>query len=181
MDKVNIREMVSSDLNDVVRVHQRAFKGFFLDKMGISFLKSYYTCVLNHGSSIAIISLDSKNCLNGFAVATRVVDLLVPTGFPKFPAKNQASGYPWVLKYDTKLLAFDVSLLGTTSTRLMLRPPAVVKSRRMTEAAGRGADFDNSVCISILNFSARSRDVKLPKATTPESLSDWISPAAIGN
>ena len=48
-------------------------------------------------------------------------------------------------------------------------------------AAGRGADFDNSVCIFVLNFSARSRDVKLPKATTPESLSDWISPAAIGN
>lgn len=68
MDKMNIREMVSSDLNDVVRVHHKAFKGFFLDKMGTSFLKSYYTCVLNYEGSIAIISLDSKNCLNGFAV-----------------------------------------------------------------------------------------------------------------
>jgi hypothetical protein len=52
------REMNANDLDAVVAIHQEAFKGFFLTRMGPRFLRAYYNTVLDFGGRIAIIGQD---------------------------------------------------------------------------------------------------------------------------
>jgi ribosomal protein S18 acetylase RimI-like enzyme len=63
-----IRKMSHDDLASVVAIHQRAFKGFFLDQMGSAFLRAYYRSVLNHSSSIALVYLGDGPDIFGFVV-----------------------------------------------------------------------------------------------------------------
>lgn len=63
-----IRTVVEADLADIVRIHQAAFKGFFLDRMGPRFLRAYYQSVVDFPDSIFLISLDREEGVNGFAV-----------------------------------------------------------------------------------------------------------------
>ena len=60
--------MTTDDLADVVRIHQSSFQGFFLTKMGTSFLVQYYQTVLNYEKSIAVVSRSSSGSVDGFAV-----------------------------------------------------------------------------------------------------------------
>lgn len=46
------------DLNSVVRVHRRAFDGFFLTKLGHRFLYKYYELVMDHPAGILYIAVD---------------------------------------------------------------------------------------------------------------------------
>lgn len=63
------RPMTSADIDAVVRIHQIAFKGFFLTKMGPRFLRAYYQTVLNFDAGIALVALDhSTQEALGFAV-----------------------------------------------------------------------------------------------------------------
>jgi len=61
--------MSVSDIIDVVDVHNKAFRGFFLTKMGPRFLRSYYKTVLNYKENISLVACDheSKKII-GFAV-----------------------------------------------------------------------------------------------------------------
>ena len=43
-----IRNMIEDDLANVAKVHKVSFKGFFLEKMGVSFIKEYYKIVLSY-------------------------------------------------------------------------------------------------------------------------------------
>jgi len=64
-----IREMNANDLDAVVSVHQDAFEGFFLTRMGPRFLRAYYNTVLDFGGRIAIIGQDpNSRAVLGFAV-----------------------------------------------------------------------------------------------------------------
>jgi|TARA_R100000049_G_C1939440_1_gene83445 ribosomal protein S18 acetylase RimI-like enzyme len=63
-----VRDAVESDLPEVVRVHQIAFKGFFLDSMGPRFLRAYYGAILEYGPAIFLVSIDENDELDGFAV-----------------------------------------------------------------------------------------------------------------
>lgn len=63
-----VRDAVAGDLPDVVRVHQIAFKGFFLDRMGPRFLRAYYDAILEYGPSIFLVNIDENDELDGFAV-----------------------------------------------------------------------------------------------------------------
>jgi len=67
--------MTSSDLECVARLHQEAFRGFFLELMGKEFLKAYYRQILKFPESIAIVSSDKKGKINGFAVGFKNPDL----------------------------------------------------------------------------------------------------------
>ena len=61
-----IRPATSFDLNDIVRIHSTAFKGFFLPDLGKNFLKKYYSCVLNYKFSILLAAI-YENTIVGFA------------------------------------------------------------------------------------------------------------------
>lgn len=64
-----IRAMRSSDLHAVVELHQKAFPGFFLTRMGPKFIHCYYQAVLDFNASISLVAThqDSKK-LYGFVV-----------------------------------------------------------------------------------------------------------------
>lgn len=64
-----VRPMVEADLKYVVAVHNTAFAGFFLDRMGPLFLRRYYESVLSYSGSIALVSVSpDTNEVIGFAV-----------------------------------------------------------------------------------------------------------------
>ncbi len=63
-----VRDAVAGDLPDVVRVHQIAFKGFFLDRMGPRFLRAYYDAILEYGPAIFLVNIAENDELDGFAV-----------------------------------------------------------------------------------------------------------------
>jgi ribosomal protein S18 acetylase RimI-like enzyme len=64
---VQIRPMTSSDLPAVARVHQAAFKGFFLDQMGPPFLRRYYATVMDYPNSLSLVAVDAEDEVVAFA------------------------------------------------------------------------------------------------------------------
>jgi ribosomal protein S18 acetylase RimI-like enzyme len=70
--EMKIREMNTSDLDAVVKIHQIAFDGFFLTRMGPMFLRAYYQTVLDFKDRIALVSQDDEaGSITGFAVGFR--------------------------------------------------------------------------------------------------------------
>ena len=64
-----IRKMLSSDIDAVVKIHYKAFHGFFLTRMGYRFLRAYYQAVLDFEASIALVAFEPEsNRTLGFAV-----------------------------------------------------------------------------------------------------------------
>ena len=76
MKKGVIRTMTEADIDSVVKIHQTAFRGFFLERMGLPFLAAYYNCVLNYRSSIALVYSVTGKSIDGF-----VVGFTDPVGF----------------------------------------------------------------------------------------------------
>lgn len=70
-----IRLMTEDDLNDVVRVHMKSFKDFFLTFLGERFLQVYYKGVINYNDAIKVVYLEA-NEVKGFVVGT-----MNPAGF----------------------------------------------------------------------------------------------------
>lgn len=62
-----IRDAIRSDIPGIVRVHQIAFKGFFLDRMGPAFLRAYYRAILDYEGAILLIHSDGPGGIDGFA------------------------------------------------------------------------------------------------------------------
>jgi len=63
-----LRKMTEVDIYYVVKIHQKAFPGFFLEQMGASFLNAYYRILLAYSGSIAYVYEGEGNLLEGFAV-----------------------------------------------------------------------------------------------------------------
>lgn len=57
------------DLSDVVRIHIKAFDGFFLTSLGTSFLRTYYKAVLKSSDSILIGAYTDQKLI-GFGTGT---------------------------------------------------------------------------------------------------------------
>ncbi len=62
-----IRDAIRSDISGIVRVHQIAFKGFFLDRMGPAFLRAYYRAILDYEGAILLVHSDRPGEVDGFA------------------------------------------------------------------------------------------------------------------
>lgn len=68
-----------SDLDEIVDVHLKSFKSFFLTSLGYSFLKVFYRTCLNNNQIIPLSGIDQdSNKLIGFIIATKS-----PNGFYK--------------------------------------------------------------------------------------------------
>ena len=63
---VAIRPMGVGDLGAVVQIHQAAFPGFFLTRMGPRFLRAYYAAVLEFPRHLALVAETDRPV--GFAV-----------------------------------------------------------------------------------------------------------------
>jgi len=61
-----IRAATAEDLSGIVTIHQQSFADFFLTRLGASFLRQYYSLVLNYRSGIVLVG-ESPGALRGFA------------------------------------------------------------------------------------------------------------------
>ena len=68
MTSKSIRVMTENDLDAVVRIHQIAFKGFFLEQMGASLIKAYYNISLSYEGSVSYVYVGRNNCIDGFVM-----------------------------------------------------------------------------------------------------------------
>jgi len=66
MGDIIVRPANLFEIEDIVRIHLSAFKGFFLPSLGKGFLKKYYTYILNYKFGILLVGI-YKNTLMGFA------------------------------------------------------------------------------------------------------------------
>ena len=90
MSEVSLRKMTKSDLDDVVKLHQQAFHGFFLVQMGPQYIKAYYNIVLAYEGSITYVYDGKSNILEGF-----VVGFVEPAAFyKKFTRSGLQLVYP---------------------------------------------------------------------------------------
>jgi glycosyltransferase involved in cell wall biosynthesis/ribosomal protein S18 acetylase RimI-like enzyme len=61
-----VRNASAEDLAGIVTIHQKAFRHFFLTRLGTTFLRRYYEQVLRYASGIVLVS-ECNGVLNGFA------------------------------------------------------------------------------------------------------------------
>lgn len=66
--KFKMREMLKTDISDVVDIHMTAFEGFFLQRLGRKFISEYYRFVLDYNGSIALVCLNESHSVSGFVV-----------------------------------------------------------------------------------------------------------------
>ena len=62
---MEVRAVKASDLDQIARIHQAAFPGFFLTEMGLPFLRSYYGLVLEFDGGI-LLAAETQTGLAGF-------------------------------------------------------------------------------------------------------------------
>lgn len=62
-----IRPARITDIGAIATVHEKAFTGFFLARMGASFLRAYYQLVLDYPGGLLLVTEDEDG-LNGFVV-----------------------------------------------------------------------------------------------------------------
>ncbi|TYP52407.1 GNAT family N-acetyltransferase [Thermosediminibacter litoriperuensis] len=73
---MKIREAMSKDIYEIVKVHQDAFKGFLMTLLGPKFLMSYYQLVFEYSKRIFYVIIDEQNKVRGF-----VAGFLEPSQF----------------------------------------------------------------------------------------------------
>ena len=61
----NVREARTDDLSGIVTIHQKAFRQFFLTRLGAKFLRLYYGLVLDYESGIVLVG-ERNGSLSGF-------------------------------------------------------------------------------------------------------------------
>ena len=61
-----IRKATPNDLPDIIAIHQRAFTDFFLTRLGLDFLRTYYGLVLHYHSGIVLVG-ERQSAVQGFA------------------------------------------------------------------------------------------------------------------
>ena len=90
MSVISLRKMTESDLHIVVKLHQQAFQGYFLEQMGPSFIKAYYKIVLAYKGSITYVYQGRDSFVEGF-----VVGFINPVAFyKKFTRSGLQLFYP---------------------------------------------------------------------------------------
>jgi ribosomal protein S18 acetylase RimI-like enzyme len=80
-----IREATTNDLSGIIGIHQKAFRDFFLTRLGSTFLRKYYGLVLKYDSKIMLIS-EGRAELEGF-----VCGFLDPAEFYRLMWRERSS------------------------------------------------------------------------------------------
>ena len=80
-----VRSATVSDLPRIVAIHQKAFREFFLTRMGAGFLRRYYELVLNYHAGIVLVS-ERRGSIAGF-----VCGFAEPADFYRLMWRNRLS------------------------------------------------------------------------------------------
>jgi glycosyltransferase involved in cell wall biosynthesis/ribosomal protein S18 acetylase RimI-like enzyme len=62
-----VRKANANDLTGIVTIHQKAFGNFFTTRLGVEFLREYYSLVLTYRLGIMLVSEGGHSALEGFA------------------------------------------------------------------------------------------------------------------
>ena len=71
MNDTMIRKASATDVDEIVKIHLDAFKGFFLTSLGESFLRFYYGCFVKSPETVTMVALADGKVM-GFSAATKV-------------------------------------------------------------------------------------------------------------
>ncbi|MHA2098420.1 MAG: hypothetical protein ACW99A_07020 [Candidatus Kariarchaeaceae archaeon] len=154
-DYFTIVEMEKMHIPSVVNIHLEAFRDYFLTYLGKSFLKLFYSGILNDERSIKLIALDKTNDVLGFGVGA--VD---PSGFYR------------------RLLKHDWMKFSIVSIWAVIRKPIIIK--RLIRAKKYPAMYPEGVDVALfmqLGISL-SKNIKALNAFKKEN-KDWKN--IIGN
>ena len=75
---MKFRFATTMDFKLITDLHFKAFKGFFLSSLGVSFMQTYYRTAISHPDSICVCSINDDGEICGF-----VLGPLVSKGFHK--------------------------------------------------------------------------------------------------
>lgn len=67
---IEIRKASAKDVDEIVRIHCNAFKGFFLTSLGSSFLTFYYRCFVKSNETVSMVAEEDGHVV-GFSAATK--------------------------------------------------------------------------------------------------------------
>lgn len=73
MNKLNFIHLSSINSDEIALLHLSAFPGFFLSKLGVRFLRIFYTSILDDPNSVGIGIL-KNNEIVGFAIGSTIAD-----------------------------------------------------------------------------------------------------------
>jgi ribosomal protein S18 acetylase RimI-like enzyme len=79
-----VREAVRQDLPDIVKIHKRAFVGYFMTLLGDFFLKKYYNLILEYEKGILLVAQTPEKEILGF-----LAGFLEPRVFYKMMKKRR--------------------------------------------------------------------------------------------
>lgn len=69
--EASIRKATLEDIDGIVKIHQEAFKDFFLTSLGVPFLKLYYSTFVNSNDGVVYCALKDKTIV-GFSATSYV-------------------------------------------------------------------------------------------------------------
>lgn len=162
-----IRNMVSADLAAIITIHKEAFEGFFLTRLGSSFLRAYYQTVLDFEANISMVAQDpDTDHILGFAVGFKD-----PDGFYSLLAKRRIRILP---------------IIAIAVLRDLTLVPQVLRSKRRVEAEAQkpiDAVELSSIAVRTQNMGVGRRllDSFITEAHTTGAQTLYLTTDAIGN
>ena len=132
-----LKAMTSNDLDSVVSLHQEAFEGFFLTRMGPQFLRSYYQTILDFEGNISLVACDPhSDRVMGFAVG-----FCDPQGFYSAFARRRRRMLPIIalaIARDLRLVPQILRNMRRIEAQAQQQVDAVELSSIAVGAPGRG-------------------------------------------
>ena len=125
---MEIKFLTPNDAFRVALLHKKAFAGFFLTELGVSFLRVFYKSIFSHDKSINIGLFDDQKLI-GFAVG----------------AKNSKAFYSSILKKNFINLALSALFPLMLNPLKFYRLFISLKSNQKTDKI----IFDNAILLSI--------------------------------
>lgn len=90
---MEIRKVVINEndiLDDIVRIHNETFRGFFLTFMGSGFLRTMYSAYCSHGDSGLLIAVDETGRTVGFLAYSENM-----SGLYRYMIKKKLPAFAW--------------------------------------------------------------------------------------
>jgi len=141
-----IRNATEKDIPDVIRIHLKAFDGFFLSLLGPSFLRLLYVSFMNMDSGVMRVIENDNLDVIGFAAGTTTPQIFF----------SQLRKEKW--------LQFALSALPG-----MLRNPVIVTKKlyhALTYKGDKPANLDNAALLSSIAVLPEFSGKSIGKKTT---------------
>jgi len=149
-----IRDANQSDIAEIADLHRRAFPGFFLTSLGLSFLRELYAGFLSHPSGILLVANQNGHIV-GFVGGTSAPDLF-------FSSLRRRRGIAFVLKAIPSILRNPLPVCKKLFLALRYRGevPALKLPGALLSSIGTATECRGSGLATrlILAFERRAKD-----------------------